>query len=195
MKLNKFIMEALKKGIVFDGMTHGMSFYHHKKLADLTKHVKFHCNFNSKGRCANYRNNKGATMCCCIGCFTSMGYLNSLPAGGYRSYMSDGLEDLKFYARRFSEKTIVVDDFKRKMGFWRPGKGCILPRSYRSRTCLGYDCARSGERSVWEKKLFRLLDRKPKFPVKIRGLEYKSHDLAEGMLNWYKELNDQHNSK
>jgi hypothetical protein len=37
----------------------------------------------------------------------------------------------------FSE---VLSSFDRVWGFWRPGKGCILPRKWQSPTCLFFGC-------------------------------------------------------
>jgi len=203
MKLEKFVMKALKKGVVFDNNAHGISFYQYGKLAALTKYVKYHCGFSSDGRCLNYRENKYVdtnpnrpTMCCCRGCFNSMGYLYSLPSGGYGSIRGDGFDDIKLYARHFSEKTVPLDDFKMKIGFWRPGKGCILPRSHRSTTCVSYDCRRPKETPSWERKLFRLLNNsRTKFPITIRGIEVKGFQVADAMLEWYKEINDKDNNK
>ena len=202
MKVEKFVMKALKKGIKFDNNAHGIDFHQYGKLAALTKYVKYHCEFDSTGRCLNYRSNRyidtdlnKPTMCCCRGCFNSMGYLYSLPVGGYGSIIGKELADLELYARHFSENTVPLDNSKMKIGFWRAGKGCILPRSHRSPTCLGYDCRRKLT-SAWEKKLFRLLDNSTtKFPIKIRGKKCMPYNIADGMLNWYKEIHDKDNGK
>jgi len=35
---------------------------------------------------------------------------------------------------------LLAKHFEPKIGFWRPGKGCILPRENRSITCLTHSC-------------------------------------------------------
>ena len=60
-------------------------------------------------------------MCCCQRCRGTVGWHRNLPNDYYR---------LKRIASCFDEET----------GFWRVNKGCVLPRKYRSSTCLRHSC-------------------------------------------------------
>lgn len=97
-----------------------------KKAAKRTAQVAYGCNFVD-GRCkGNPRTDKHASdQACCKGCKSAMGYLDEIPVG-------TALQVFKL--------------FDKVLGFWRPGKGCILPRELRSNTCLVYHC-RDGETS------------------------------------------------
>lgn len=87
-------------------------------LKDSTKFVDYGCNFNVKGDCKKY---KSITKCCCSNCKFHIGYLYML---------KNNLESLKKIAHLYNKTT----------GFWRKEKGCILPRKYRSQTCVCYHC-------------------------------------------------------
>ena len=96
------------------------------RLAKLTEKINFDCKFNEKGGCKNH--SKYIT-CCCSGCSGSVGHFT------YRNFDShtpkEKIENiLLFYAKNFDEQD----------GFWREGKGCILPREKRSQICLTYNC-------------------------------------------------------
>lgn len=123
------------------------------QLAELTRFFDFGCKFTERGCRTNtytkreynyfikkYSGAKAAfirermkwnsritstVMCCCRGC------LNNI---GWSYYLTDNEETLKKMAKYFSDRT----------GYWRPNKGCILPRKYRSRTCLSYACCLAG---------------------------------------------------
>ena len=58
-------------------------------------------------------------MLCCFDCESRIGFLRYI-----------NRKSLKQIAKKFSNKT----------GFWRKDKGCILPISQRSSTCLAYCC-------------------------------------------------------
>lgn len=93
-------------------------------LRELTERIDFGCNFGliKTHLCHKYEkpnNPKDKAMCCCINCADSFGYLKIIP-----------INQLKYYVRNFNEKT----------GFWREGKGCILPRNRRSNTCVTFAC-------------------------------------------------------
>ena len=68
------------------------------------------------------------TRCCCSGCAYNIGYLamDKIPKGRVAYYLKH---------------------FDGKLGFWREGKGCILPRKYRSYTCVGYACRMEKEQA------------------------------------------------
>ena len=96
------------------------------KLANMTNKINYGCNFWSNGSCIRSRNAKenGSIlneMHCCSDCASHVGYLRFIQ------------DDPKVISR-------IASYFKPKVGFWRKGKGCILPRKYRSTTCLEYRC-------------------------------------------------------
>ena len=108
----------------------------YEELANLTAKINFRCNFKN-GTCGSGRSTE---RCCCSNCRGSFGYLDTI---FFAVYSSDEtiLEEILYYIKKFSTIT----------GFWRKDKGCILPRSRRSTTCLTYNC--SDERFSDEEKL------------------------------------------
>lgn len=97
----------------------------HEEVAAKTAKVDFGCDFKDDN--CKYQRVNGSwsskpdrvEMCCCANCETKIGYLDAIPVGTARKYL-----------RYWSKKT----------GFWRKGKGCILPRKMRSPTCLLHIC-------------------------------------------------------
>jgi hypothetical protein len=87
-----------------------------RSLKSFIQYINFDCQINESGGCKETPN---AKKCCCHDCFYSAGYLNTITD-----------KDLKFYARHFIKHH----------GFWRKGKGCVLPHEYRSITCLTHHC-------------------------------------------------------
>ncbi len=153
MRTDKFIRVCLdrrktlstRRNISYYGVNRGtyLTWADYYLLADLTKFVDYNCKFTELG-CKQYKITKKAKkksleilarggnmrsgesfsyaiMCCCGSCRGSV---------GHSEYFPSDLKDLKIIARYFNEQT----------GFWRAEKGCILPRKYRSATCLKYDC-------------------------------------------------------
>jgi hypothetical protein len=113
--------------------------------AALAGTMDFGCDFDSDGWCLGERASKEKglyppicevpkgkeymhRMCCCKCCYESLGYLNS-----NRFLFS---EDIPTYEKLF----------KRKIGFWRRGKGCVLPRKLRSKTCQGFVCGKASKK-------------------------------------------------
>ncbi len=100
-------------------------FASYKSLAKLTKYINYDCRFKD-GHCKEYN----MDMCCCANCFGFAGFF-------YLKFFNELNEDdyiekqLLYYAKRF----------KYDIGFWREGKGCVLPRERRSITCLTFNCA------------------------------------------------------
>lgn len=95
-----------------------------EKLKSLTEEINFNCKFGKDGICKRYIGERPVVdikikMCCCAGCRDRIGFRKIIY-----------LEDISFLAKNFDEKT----------GYWREGKGCILPREKRSVTCVGYSC-------------------------------------------------------
>ena len=149
------------------------------KLADLTKYLDYDCRFTELG-CKQYcfknkkekeewiNKNKGENkrrvywklMCCCGGCRGSLGYLPSIAPGAVR-----------IYARHFHYKT----------GFWREGKGCVLPRKYRSITCLGHSC--SANHSETGRLLLKALTMSERQLLEYFCKNFKKHRLI-GRYRW-----------
>jgi hypothetical protein len=107
-------------------------------MADQTASIDYGCDFRD-GQCKAQRSTKAqqdieswccGPMGCCIRCASAVGYLDALPAYA-----------LKAVARLWSTKT----------GFWRKSKGCVLPRKWRSHTCLGFTCSVIPRKPVQDK--------------------------------------------
>jgi hypothetical protein len=104
----------------------------------------FDCRFDAEGRCKRklYVNRKHRAMNCCHSCYDSVGYL------GDQLYNKE-------------EQQTILALFKPMIGFWRQGRGCVLPRRLRSITCLGYNCNPMPTASEWmrqsDSSLFRIL--------------------------------------
>lgn len=87
-------------------------------VAVLTGLFEFACDFKN-GKCAGKRD---TVKCCCSNCASSIGHF-----GDQWPNNTEALEQLAGY-------------FNPETGFWRVGKGCILPRHRRSLTCAFYVC-------------------------------------------------------
>lgn len=90
-------------------------------LKKLTDSIDFGCKFID-GKCQDARKMEWVgnhPACCCKDCAF---------AAGYHDIMLE--KDIVSYAKKFTSKA----------GFWRKGKGCILPRKMRSITCVAYSC-------------------------------------------------------
>ncbi len=162
MKTSKFRVRLKDCGVRFRDFTlNDLSWEDWRVLADLTKYFDFDCQFSETG-CRTqkitlptkqafmdyYYGRKPAwdaevrrwkskiqrnVMCCCRSCCNTMGWI---------MYMDKDI--VPMMARYYNDKT----------GFWRPHKGCVLPRIYRSKTCIGFSC---GTDSVKPRKTWRLL--------------------------------------
>ena len=89
-----------------------------------TAKVDYQCNFRG-GLCKIERcNGVFGERACCHNCARNFGYLGVIPTGTAKIYHAL---------------------FDKTLGFWRRGKGCILPRELRSNTCLGFHC---GDKTV-----------------------------------------------
>lgn len=143
MKIDKFIAEVARhsnRTII----TNGFPFYGARletgcriipwhfiqTLCGLSSEINYGCDFNGYGLCSSFRRQSESnqisatekklfTRCCCAGCSYSTGYL----------YFMDKVR-IADYAKAFKEHD----------GFWRKGKGCVLPRELRSLTCLRHAC-------------------------------------------------------
>ena len=96
------------------------------KFTKITSNLNFGCNFKTKGK--NICSKGGEReVCCCGDCGYDIGYLDLVP---------NNEETIKEIASLFNGKS---------NGFWRKGKGCILPTKYRSKTCITYRCEKARE--------------------------------------------------
>jgi len=130
MKVKEFKKMAEEKGSIHfaDKSYSGLSWEDWYKLASATSRIDYGCRFDfreiNSGLCALYRKRDAqgsSKMCCCSGCYDSMGYL-------------------RFVQNTPAALAVVSSRFKPEVGFWRKNKGCSLPRKYRSAVCLGYRC-------------------------------------------------------
>lgn len=94
-----------------------------KRIEKLSS-IDFGCDFKT-GTCKAYRESKG-TQNCCHRCAISKGFLDRFHPEGVEEYES------KFHGL---------------LGFWRPEKGCILSKRFRSSICLSYNCFLKGNKS------------------------------------------------
>ena len=125
----------------------------YKELADLTSLINFGCNFKN-GKCRADR----TEMCCCGSCASCFGHFTETFFSGY-----DNIEYIE------EEMLYYVREYRAKTGFWRKGKGCILPRHKRSATCLTYNC--SSRLTPEEKLLIGILRDRNKFPSYINEVK------------------------
>jgi hypothetical protein len=105
-----------------------------EQIAEMTALIDYGCDFKC-GVCKTYskkypdpNNYSNPTLikqikeqACCSRCALDSGYLDQLPN--------------RAVARE------VKKLFDPKLGFWRSGIGCSLPRKWRSNTCLTYNCS------------------------------------------------------
>ena len=97
-------------------------------IHEFTSEIDYDCRFNENG-CQNFqfKTDQSETakknMCCCSNCAGHMGYL-----------INHDKRMLFVHMLEFAKT------FDKKLGFWREGTGCILPRSIRSPVCLSYFC-------------------------------------------------------
>jgi len=157
---------------------HGMNWGTYERLAALTKYIDYGCDFTELG-CKQYRfkNKKEkeeqnakwkeqyegkpypSLMCCCGGCRYSIGYMRVF-----------NVYSIAKVARYYNDKT----------GFWREDKGCILPRKYRSYTCLNHSC---GINSVTTMLLFEAMRMSESQLYRYFEKNYKKH-VCRGMHSW-----------
>ncbi len=96
----------------------------YRKLAKLTGEMTHKCGFDEQGGCKGSRNSHPASwlsqpQCCCKHCPTEVGYHSRISK---------------------AQGKVMQSLWDEKLGFWREGQGCVLPRKYRSPTCLTFFC-------------------------------------------------------
>jgi hypothetical protein len=95
-----------------------------EKIAESTGEIDFDCRFKD-GKCKIASSNN--SRCCCRNCLYYHGYIIS----GFLTKKE--IEDI----------SKLFDGIEN--GFWRENIGCILPRKYRSATCLCYNCSNNSQ--------------------------------------------------
>ena len=114
-----------------------------RKLKGFIQFVDFDCQISKKGGCKEHPE---TLKCCCFSCSDNAGF--------FRVVLDT---DITSYARKFSRTT----------GFWKEGKGCILPHNMRSTTCLTHHCN---------------YERKDDFGFGITQIRTKLHYLRDKMF-------------
>ena len=120
MKKELFINHVKRRGTKTI-LNRNLSFDNHtvnafRELKHFIKYIDFGCKIKDTGGC---RVTPSSLKCCCHDCTWSVGYFQLMLE-----------KDLTYYARHFTDKT----------GFWRKGKGCVLPHNMRSTMCLTHHC-------------------------------------------------------
>ena len=115
-----------------------------RDLKEFIQYLDFDCQINPKGGC---RVTPNSLQCCCHNCYHN---------GGFFNIMMD--TDITKYSKHFSIRT----------GFWRKGKGCVLPHKMRSITCLTHHCNH---------------DHIEPFAYGIMTIRHKLHDLRSKLLD------------
>jgi hypothetical protein len=101
------------------GRDFGRNWTERERIAAATATFDYDCRFNAEGGCKSYPKPVKNPRLCCQGCYDSVGYLSTIPAAAVAP---------------------LAALFDNKLGFWRPGVGCTMPRKWRSVTCLRYQC-------------------------------------------------------
>ncbi len=86
-----------------------------RRLKGFIQNINFNCQINKNGGCKEH---PSTIRCCCDSCYNNSGFFRT---------MID--KDMGRYTRSFL-----------KTGFWRKGKGCVLPHELRSVVCLTHHC-------------------------------------------------------
>ena len=85
-------------------------------VAEKTANINFGCDFEGNTCRAMREKRRG---CCCQSCSSKHGFLEKIKPSALKE---------------------ILPLFDRVWGFWRPGKGCILPRKWLSPPCLFFAC-------------------------------------------------------
>src|SRR5215831_8460757 len=107
---------AQLKSKVSNAPDFGETWKEREAIAEKTAGIDFGCDFKGNTCIAMRENHRG---CCCQRCSSRHGFLEKLKPSAVNE---------------------ILSLFDRTWGFWRPGEGCILPRKWRSATCLFFAC-------------------------------------------------------
>lgn len=163
MRTTEFLMFYLSRHCgektISNKLPNGVPYEVFSAFAEMTAYINYNCGFDDIGICKNNRNEsvRPKNRCCCTACSNTTGYLRVIPNN----------------VRQIRE---IAKCFNRKFGFWREGKGCILPRKYRSSVCLTHNC-RQGESS------FTDAERKLLSALKEGDILFKSVDKRRELKN------------
>jgi len=113
----------------------GVSWDFYEQLASLSEFVDFGCEF-ADGMCRRMRVDKFNKHCCCETCYNNVGYQHNI---------------------NLATVDVLAHLFEPVVGFFRPEKGCALPRKYRAATCVRYYCGYTHLESEVEKKYCNIL--------------------------------------
>ena len=94
----------------------GKTWAEREAIARQTAKIDFGCDFKGNTCRAMRENRRG---CCCQSCNYRHGFLEKIKPSAFNE---------------------ILSSFDRVWGFWRPGKGCMLPRKWQSPTCLFFGC-------------------------------------------------------
>src|SRR6266436_8968356 len=94
----------------------GESWEVREAIAENIAKIDFGCDFKGNTCRAMREDRRG---CCCESCKSRHGFLEKIKPSALNK---------------------VLSLFDNVWGFWRPGKGCILPRKWQSPTCLFFAC-------------------------------------------------------
>jgi hypothetical protein len=117
-----------------------MSWEEYEKRASLTEFISFDCQFNKNGVCKSRISVLGedSKKGCCGGCASRAGFHSVINPKWLPT---------------------LEREFDKVNGFWRKGKGCILPRKMRSLICLTTVCSDARETARMVMKIHWLDDR------------------------------------
>jgi len=101
---------------VSDAPDFGKTWEEREAIAEKTANIEFGCDFEGNTCRAMREKRRG---CCCQSCNSRHGFLEKIKPSAFNE---------------------ILSLFDRAWGFWRPGKGCILPRKWLSPTCLFFAC-------------------------------------------------------
>ena len=108
-----------------------LSMKNYMEILSSTENIDFECGFGlNGGYCLGH---KKAPTYCCASCGYNKGWLN-------QPLRSFGKITKVFGTNKTAE--FFNEHFDNEIGFWRKDKGCILPRKYRSMTCIFCNCLR-----------------------------------------------------
>src|SRR5215475_92628 len=94
----------------------GETWEEREAIAEKTAKIDFGCDFKGNTCIAMRENYRGG---CCQSCNSKLGFLEKIKPSAFDE---------------------ILSSFDRVWGFWRPGKGCILPRKWQSADCLFFGC-------------------------------------------------------
>lgn len=130
-------------GVRVDPYFHNTLWETRYRLATATKFIDYRCDFGVGGRVC--RHHEKRVQCCCYGCGSGRYVLSVVENERVLAYMARLFSSTVYPKGVDPNKGVVFLDRAIKDGFWRAGRGCVLPRKYRSTICLTHNCLRDKE--------------------------------------------------